>query len=165
LSYYFAGWGSYILGALLFSFMFYLMCMLLVSMKRKDSLLLKSQASYKDKKIDPTKAKELITSLQQLMVTEQCFKNPNLKLPDLAQRLNILPHTLSQLLNDNMNVGFSEYVNQWRIKEAKHLIATHKNHKLDAISYACGFNSTSTFYTTYKKMEGVTPAKYRDSLS
>lgn len=165
LSYYFAGWSSYILGALLFSFLFYLLCMLLISMKRKGSLLLKSQTSYKNKKIEPAKAEELITGLQHLMEQEQFFKNPNLKLSDLAKRLNILPHTLSQLLNDNMNVGFSEYVNRWRINEAKHLIANNKNHKLDSISYACGFNSTSTFYTTYKKMEGLTPAKFRDSLS
>lgn len=165
LSYYFAGWSSYILGALLFSFMFYLLCMLLISMKRKDSLLLKSQASYKDKKIDPAKAKDLMTGLQDLMEKEQFFKNPNLKLSDLAKRLNILPHTLSQLLNDDMNMGFSRYINEWRIKEAKILIASYKNHKLDSISYECGFNSTSTFYTTYKKLEGLTPAKFRDSLS
>lgn len=165
LSYYFAGWGSYILGALLFSFMFYLLVLLLINLNRKKSILLKTQASYKDKKIDPATAKDLMTSLQDIMEKEQPFKNPNLKLSDLAKRLNILPHTLSQLLNDNMNVGFSKYINEWRIKEAKNLIARNKNHKLDSISYECGFNSTSTFYTTFKKLEGLTPAKFRDSLS
>lgn len=165
LSYYFAGWSSYILGALLFSFMFFLLFLLLINMNRKKSILLKTQASYKNKKIDTDKANDLMAGLLGLMENEQLFKNPNLKLSDLAKRLNILPHTLSQLLNDNMNVGFSGYINQWRIKEAKHLIASNKNHKLDSISYDCGFNSTSTFYTTFKKLEGQTPAKFRDSIS
>lgn len=165
LSYYFVGWGSYILGALLFSFMFYLLVFLLININRKKSILLKRQSSYKDKKIDPAKAKDLMDGLQDLMEKEQCFKNPNLKLPDLARRLNILPHTLSQLLNDNMNVGFSKYINEWRIKEAKNLIASNQSHKLDTISFECGFNSASTFYTTFKKLEGLTPAKFRDSLS
>lgn len=165
LSYYFVGWGSYILGALLFSFVLYLLVLLLFSMNRKKSILLRSQRSYKDKKIGSEMANNLTKQLHQLMKEEKIFTNPNLKLSDVATRLKILPHTLSQLLNDNMKVGFSKYINEWRIKEAKHLIISKKDLKLDAISYECGFNSTSTFYTTFKQMEGLTPSKYRESNS
>ena len=165
LSYYFAGWGSYILGALLFSFMFYLLVLLLISMNRKKSILLKSQNSYKNKKIRSEVAKTLTTRLHHLMEEEKIFTNPNLKLPDVAKKLNILPQTLSQLLNDNMKMGFPKYINEWRINEAKRLIMSKKDLKLDAISYECGFNSTSTFYTTFKQMEGLTPSKYRESRS
>lgn len=165
LSYYFVGWGSYILGALLFSFMFYILVFLLTSKNKKKSILLKTQKSYQAKKIGSEKATELMTRLDQLMEEEKLFINPSLKLPEVAKRLNVLPHTLSQLLNDNMKMGFPKYINQWRIKEAKHLIVSKKDLKLDAISYECGFNSTSTFYSTFKRMEGLTPSKYRELRS
>ena len=134
-------------------------------MNRKKSILLKSQPSYKNKKIANEKAQILMARLLELMEKEKIFTNSNLKLSDVAKRLNILPHTLSQLLNDNMKVGFSKYINQWRIKEAKQLIATNKDYKIDSIGYDCGFNSSSTFYSAFKKQEGITPSKYRDSLA
>ena len=161
-AYNFCYYTSYITGALSFSFIFYLLILLLIFNKKKNSILFKNQPKYADKKIESSKANLLIQQLEQIMKEEKIFKNPSLKLPDVAKKLNILPHQLSQLINDNLEKNFSLFINEYRIKEAKELLKNNKQFTLEAIGYECGFNSKSTFYSTFKKLVGMTPAKFKD---
>ncbi len=162
-AYYYAGLGSYILGALLFSFMLYLLILLIFFKQKKSSILLKDQEKYKDKKIAAPAAQQLLKKLTDKMTEDELFKNPNLKLADLAKKMNVLPHTISQLLNDNFGKGFPQYLNEFRIAEAKKLLVSEHNTTLEAIGYDCGFNSKSTFFSAFKKITGTTPAKYKAS--
>jgi len=159
LAYFTCGYGSYILGALCFSFMLYLLILLLVFRRKKASISYKALPKYADKKIDH------LSKLEQIMLEEELFKKPNLKLPDVAKKLSIPTHRLSQLLNDNFGKNFPQFVNEYRIKAAKELIQNNDIYSLEAIGYECGFNSKSTFYATFKKLAGTTPAKYKSSLN
>ena len=98
------------------------------------------------------------------MSDKKLYKDPDLKLPDVASQLNILPHRLSQFLNDNLGKSFTIYLNEHRIEFAKGLIASSPHLKLESIGYECGFNSKSTFYSTFKKLTGTTPAKFKEDL-
>lgn len=160
-AFFFCGFTSYILGALLFSFMFYLLALQLIFRNRRDFNAQSVKEKYKNKKIDDAEAKEILRKLEGHIQGEELFSNPNLKLNDLAAALNILPHTLSQVLNDNLGKSFPKYVNEYRIEAAKRVLSKETNLTLEAIGYDCGFNSKSTFYTTFKKMTGLTPAAYQ----
>ena len=162
-AYYYSGIMSYILGALLFSFMLYLLILLFVFHRKQDSVLLKKQKKYKNKTI--ANADALLTKLKEVMESKELYKNPNIKLPDVAKELNVLPHTVSQLLNDNVGQGFPSFLNQYRIEAAKSMLQTNTNFTLEGIGYDCGFNSKSTFFSAFKKFTGMTPAKFRDSLN
>lgn len=156
------GYTSYILGALSFSFMLYLLVLLLVFRRRKTAAA--SAPKYATNKIAREEADPILARLKDLMAQEEWFKNPNLKLPDVAKRLNITPHRLSQLLNDNLGTNFPSFINEFRIENAKALLLENKLFSLEAIAYECGFNSKSTFYATFKKYVGTTPAKYKRQL-
>lgn len=156
------GYTSYILGALSFSFMLYLLVLLLVFKRRKTST--SSTPKYASNKITREEADPILARLKDLMTHEEWFKNPNLKLPEVAKRLNITPHRLSQLLNDNLGTNFPSFVNEFRVENAKVLLLENKVFSLEAIGYECGFNSKSTFYATFKKYVGTTPAKYKSEL-
>ncbi len=162
-AYFFVGFTSYILGALLFTFMLYLLLLLLFFSKKKNSILYMSNQRYKDKKLDTGTANSLEEQLVRLMNEERLFENPNLKMGDVAKQLNVQAHTLSQLLNDNMGKSFNQYINEHRICYAKELLHTSDHLTLEAIGYECGFNSKSTFYSTFKKMTGLTPSKFQAS--
>jgi len=151
----------YIVGALSFSFILYLLVLLLIFSKSRNSILFKNQVKYGNKKILHSEAAELIDKLEHLMKEEKLFKDPSLKLSDVADRLFVIPHRLSQLLNDNIGKSFPIYINEYRIKEAKELLLTRTDLSLEGIGYDCGFNSKSTFYTTFKKIIGTTPAQYK----
>lgn len=155
---------SYIVGALSFSFIFYLLFLLIHFRRTKGAIFGKSY-KYSNKKIEAVEAENLTKQLNHLMEEEKIFTNADLKLSDVASKMNILPHTLSQLINDNLGKSFSLLVNEYRVKEAKELIRMNSHIKLEAVAYDCGFNSKSTFYAAFKKLTKTTPAKYKDGLS
>jgi AraC-like DNA-binding protein len=49
------------------------------------------------------------------------------------------------------------------VEEAKRMLKEETNFKIDAIGLECGFNSTSAFYSSFKKIAGVTPLNYSKS--
>ncbi len=122
-------------------------------------------SKYGDKKINPLEANQLSKKLNELIIEEELFKNADLKISEVADKLQIHSHKLSQLINDNLGKSFAVLVNEHRINEAKKLIQSKMNIKLETVGYDCGFNSISTFYAVFKKITGTTPAKYKDSLS
>ena len=161
-AYFTASYTSYILGAFSFSFAFYLSGLLLFYKRKKDFLVTVKKEKYSNTQIDKNEAYQLLEKIAFFLSNEELFKNPNLTLPILAKKLNIRPQLLSQLLNNNLNKSFSQYINEYRIEEAKHLLKTHPNLKIEIIAEKSGFNSNSTFYTAFKNITNTTPAKYID---
>ncbi|MTI32098.1 helix-turn-helix domain-containing protein, partial [Xanthovirga aplysinae] len=145
---------SYIVGALCFSFIFYLLLLLFLFRKKINAILFINPPKYGDKKIMEEEANPMFDQLEKLMMSEELYKDPNLKLQDVAKKLNVIPHRLSQLLNDNLGKNFTQFVNEYRIKEAKKLLQLNHDFTLEAIGYDCGFNSKSTFFATFKKLNG-----------
>lgn len=164
IAYYSFHYTYYIVGALSFSFITYLLVLFFVFSKRKHSVLFKNAIKKADRKIDEEEAKKLFASLHKIMQEEELYKNPNLKSSEVAKRLHISVHQLSQLLNANLGKSFPMWVNEYRIGEAKKIIGSQNKFSLENVGYECGFNSKSTFYATFKKLSGTTPAKFKSSL-
>ncbi|MEP5611034.1 MAG: helix-turn-helix domain-containing protein [Cyclobacteriaceae bacterium] len=155
---------SYIVGALSFSFILYLLVLFLFFTRKKDSHFLSRTTKYGDNKIKPEEAELIKSKLESLIQGEELYKDPNLKLPAVAKELNLLPHRLSQFVNDNLKKNFTLLINEYRVHEAKRLIESETHLKLESIGYTCGFNSKSTFYSAFKKQTGTTPAKYQEQV-
>jgi len=158
--------GPCISGALFFSAVLYLNTFLFMS-RRKTSTFLSGHGDlvrYANKKIAEEQAMILTDKLRRIILEEELYKNPDLKLNDLAKKISISGHQLSQLLNDNLGKSFAAYINGFRINEACELIVNDKGIKLEAIGYEVGFNSKSTFYTTFKKYKQTTPMQYKEQL-
>jgi AraC-like DNA-binding protein len=68
-------------------------------------------------------------------------------------------------LNEKLDKSFNAYVNEYRIAEARNLIAREPQLKLESVAEQCGFNSNSTFFAVFKKIAGQTPASFRSGLS
>ncbi len=158
--------GPCISGALFFSLVLYVNIFLFVSRRKTNNLLsdVQDQGRYANKKIANEHANNLTERLKKIITEEELYKNPDLKLNDLARKINVSAHQLSQLLNDNLNKSFATYINEYRINEACELIANDSLIKLEAIGYEVGFNSKSTFYATFKKLKNTTPTLYKESL-
>ncbi len=155
---------SYITGAISFTFIVYVLFLVLIFRRSKGKTNSVIKEKYASKKIAESEANVLIENLQNFLREEKLFKNANLKSSDLAKKMRLTTHQFSQLLNDNLGKNFAVFINEYRIEEAKILIQKKSPLTLESIGYECGFNSKSTFYTTFKKITGVTPAQYRKSL-
>ncbi|OSY87352.1 hypothetical protein WH52_11940 [Tenacibaculum holothuriorum] len=163
-SYNVVSFSNYISGALTFTFLLYLLIMFLFSKKGKEIRLLNNEVKYADKKIETTKAESLLTKLDQLMNEEELYKNANLKSSEVAQKMQLTTHQFSQLLNDNLGKSFPVFINEYRIESAKQMILKNNSITIEAIGYENGFNSKSTFYTTFKKLVGKTPSQFKSSI-
>lgn len=162
-AYNYSRFASYIVGALTFSFLFYLVLLFLFFNKKKRSIIFNSSEKYSDKKIKESTANELINKLRLVMSDDKLYKNANLKSSDVAKKIQLTTHQFSQLLNDNLDKNFAVFVNEYRIEAAKKMLLNNNSFTLEAIGYECGFNSKSTFYTYFKKIVGKTPAQFRGS--
>ncbi|SOE23422.1 AraC-type DNA-binding protein [Spirosomataceae bacterium TFI 002] len=155
--------GSYILGAICFSLILYLVLFTLLYRKKTNDLSTFDNQKYVDKKLPEEDASQIMKQLKKLMEENTLFRNPNLKVNDLAKELNISGHQLSQFLNDNLGKNFTLFVNEYRIAEACKMLLTNKNLTIEAIGEEVGFNSKSTFFSTFKKIKGLTPSAYQQS--
>jgi AraC-like DNA-binding protein len=162
LSYFLGKYTSYISGALTFSFGFYVWFLVLFFMRDKLGALTTINNKYINK-IDEKLASEIHEKIITLFDIKKIYTTPNLTLPVLAEELNIRPHLLSQFLNDNVQKSFTQFINEYRIEEAKRLLKENTDLKIDAVGMECGFNSSSTFYSTFKKITGTTPATFQKS--
>ena len=99
--------------------------------------------------------------LMDLMGAENIYKDFELSLESLAQMLSITPHQLSQFMNERLNTNFRNYVNSYRIEEAKKILINESDKNILTICYDVGFNSKSTFNTCFKKYTSKTPSEFR----
>ncbi|MFP7657017.1 helix-turn-helix domain-containing protein [Chryseobacterium proteolyticum] len=149
-------------GSLVFSFVLYANFLILFN-KKYHTTEIKEPGRYSNKKISNEQVDSFVSKLEKLMEVEELHKNPNLKLNDLAIKMGISSHQLSQLLNDNLGKSFSTYINEYRIHEACVIIENGSFLKIEEIGYEVGFNSKSTFFSTFKKIKNTTPLLYRHS--
>jgi len=103
----------------------------------------------------------IYTRLMELMGEEELYKDMELNLKTVADLLAITPHQLSQFLNERINQDFRNFVNSFRVDEAKRQLAEHPDRGILEICFESGFNSKSTFNTVFKKQTGMTPREFR----
>ena len=94
------------------------------------------------------------------MQQDQLYLDAALSLQKLAKHINTSPNYISQTLNETLGANFFDYINQYRINEAKKQLKETKNTVLD-IAMNVGFNAKSSFYTAFKKETQQTPSQYR----
>jgi AraC-like DNA-binding protein len=106
------------------------------------------------------------TYLQRLldvMNTEKPYKDGRLTLQKLAKALSVSPHHLSQTINQQLNQNFIDFINAYRIEEAKRMLVdpAKKHYSILAVSEEVGFNSKSAFNTAFKRHANMTPSEFR----
>ena len=124
-------------------------------------------SKYKTSSLDAAMSAALQAELKSHMESESPHLDSKLTLPQLAKQIGVSPNYLSQVINERFEKNFFDFINGYRIEEAKRLLADagKADSNIISIAYDSGFNSKSAFYTAFKKQLGITPLKYRASLS
>ncbi|MEM8526873.1 MAG: helix-turn-helix domain-containing protein [Bacteroidota bacterium] len=101
--------------------------------------------------------------LQEVLVNEKPYLNPDLTLGGLAKMISTTDKKLSALLNQKMEVSFYDLINIYRIEDVKSKMI-HKNYEhytLLALGLDSGFKSRTSFNRVFKKVTGQSPSAYR----
>ncbi|NJO91788.1 MAG: AraC family transcriptional regulator [Chloroflexia bacterium] len=105
-------------------------------------------------------------SLLDYMKNEKPYLDAELNLTFLAEKINTTSHKLSQVINEKLKLNFYDFVNKYRVEDAKQALCDPQNDNLKILTIAwdCGFNSKSVFYSTFKKFTNQTPSQYRNTV-
>jgi AraC-like DNA-binding protein len=120
---------------------------------------------YQRSGLAPWEAKRLRDALLAVMDREHPWKDSELTLADLADRLQTTPHKLSEVLNAQLCATFYDFVNGYRVREVQRRILAGEAERVTILSLAldAGFASKSTFNLVFKKHTGQTPSEFRQS--
>ncbi len=106
-------------------------------------------------------ALELKKTLAHYFENNKPYLNTELRLNDVAQELNLSRHHTSQIINEYFDASFFDFVNSYRIEEAKQLLTNNQDLTITDIIFSSGFNNRVSFYKAFKKHTGTTPTSYR----
>ena len=122
--------------------------------------------SYQKSGLSEEEALDYQRNLLELMDRDKPYLNNELTLRDLAHKLSMSTHNLSEILNTRINQNFYDFINSYRVEEVKQRLEQGESEKysLIAIAFDSGFNSKTAFNTIFKKVTGVTPSQYRKQL-
>jgi AraC-like DNA-binding protein len=120
---------------------------------------------YERSGLTDREAQRLEAALIAVMEGECPWRNSDLTLADLSDRLSTTPHKLSEVLNSQLGVTFYDFVNGYRVREVQRRIAAGDAQRLTILSLAldAGFASKSTFNVVFKKHTNQTPSSYRQA--
>ena len=110
------------------------------------------------------KTRDMVHKIIAAMEKEKLYKETELTLRDLAEKLQYPSYQVSQGLNEGLGKNFYDLVNGYRVEEAKRLLVDPRNtnYTILAVGFEAGFNSKTTFNTVFKKMTGLTPTDFRE---
>lgn len=128
-----------------------------------NTLIEKAQDAPKTKVVEDSELYILKERLLQLMENEQPYLNSELNLVKLAGQMGLSTHQLSYVINTAFGENFFNFINRYRVRKAKELLKNpaYDRFNILVIGYESGFNSKTSFNTTFKKMTDYTPSEYR----
>lgn len=121
-----------------------------------------SQSSKTEKETDYKELEVISQHLDALMKSHQLFLDPGINLDLLAEKSGFKKHDVSFALNKIDGLNFFDYINTHRINHFKSKIKEleHENKTILGIAFDSGFNSKTTFNTSFKKFENMTPKEF-----
>jgi AraC-like DNA-binding protein len=104
----------------------------------------------------------LKNQLLEVMQSTRPYLDPELTLPDLAEKIGLPTLQVSQVINQQLGKNFNDFINAYRVEAVKSMLAEGKQAQLSllGIAYECGFNSKATFNRAFKKHTGVAPGEW-----
>ena len=93
--------------------------------------------------------------------SEKPWLDPNLNIMQVAKHIGTNRSYISNIINERIGCNFNQFVNSYRINEAKTLLNQTPELAISEISELAGFGSVNTFIRIFKNTEHKTPAKFK----
>ncbi len=120
---------------------------------------------YRKSALSDQQARRYLEQLSAFMIEKQPYLEPDLKLADLAEEVDIPANHLSQVINQECGQKFFDFVNAYRVELAQSLLKDpdYAHYTILAIAYEAGFNNKASFNRSFKKITGMTPSAFREA--
>ncbi len=111
-----------------------------------------------------TNSSNLFKEIDELVKNEKLYLDSELKMDKVSKILSKPIPYISQAINENTQSSFPDYINSFRIEEAKQKLLTDNPDTIFAITIDVGFNNKATFYNAFKKSTNTTPTEFRKTF-
>ena len=134
---------------------------------RKYRYFKRIESRYKGSTLEKDEGRRYLDRLLRHMEAGKPYLDENLSLTTLAEQIAVAPRHLSQIINEHLDTNFNDFINRYRVEEAKRRLKTF-NRDVDSILNLCfevGFNSKTPFYRAFRKHTGKTPLQYLKDMN
>ena len=123
----------------------------------------KKPGKYKNSGLTHHRSAELFSLLMTYMEEKKPYLDAELTLYSLSNQLKLYPNHVSQIINQQKQQNFFDFINEYRVRDVQDALISDKyqNHNLLGIAFEFGFNSKASFNRAFKKIAGVTPSEYK----
>lgn len=120
----------------------------------------RAEQKYERSALDEEQSARIAQKIEIAMTRDKLYLDSSLSLRKLSNHISVSSNYISQTLNETMCTNFFDYVNKYRVKDAKAFLIQGNETVLD-IAMKVGFNAKSSFYAAFKKETQLTPASFR----
>jgi AraC-like DNA-binding protein len=122
-----------------------------------------STGKYKTSSLTKPEQQAIYDDLLKLFEMDSIYRESKLQLLDVADKLQVAPHSLSQTINTLAGKPFSDFVNCYRVKHLQKLLEDpgQKRFTILALGLESGFNSKASLNRVFKEQTGCSPSKYQ----
>jgi AraC-like DNA-binding protein len=107
------------------------------------------------------KARELM----QLLEADGLYKNPDLSVARLAERMSVPEYKLRDLIKTELGFrNFNAFINKFRVEYAARQFRENAYTSVADIRAGAGFKSHPPFNRAFREVYGISPAEYRSNL-
>lgn len=95
---------------------------------------------------------------------QKLYLESHINLDRFSEQIGLRARDVSAIINSHYQSNFFEFINGYRIEEAKQLLLAddNKDDTILDIIYKSGFNSQSAFHRFFKRIVGATPSEFRN---
>ena len=124
---------------------------------------IEEKPKYFHSRLTESDKEQHLKRLRSYMLKEKPYLNPMLTLNGLSRKISISPRDLSQIINESIGVNFYDFVNSYRVGEAKKYLKDSSNQEKNILTilFDAGFNTKSVFNRVFKKHTGMTPSDFK----
>lgn len=118
---------------------------------------------YQNSVLTNKQIESLAKRVEDLMQIKKIYRDSRLTLPKLSKRIDVSPQIASEIINRHFQMSFADFINNYRLEEAKQLLQNPENadKKIAAIAFECGYGTLSGFNTIFKKHTSLTPSEFK----
>ncbi|MBR3884686.1 MAG: AraC family transcriptional regulator [Bacteroidaceae bacterium] len=108
-------------------------------------------------------ADEIFENILNMIVIQKRYRDKDFSAKELANELQTNTRYISAVVNSRFNTNFSCLLNEYRIKEAMHLLSDKRytDMTIEEIGLAVGFANRQSFYASFYRIMNETPNSYR----
>ena len=108
----------------------------------------------------------LFNDISRLVIDNKLYLESDLSLSKLSTMIGQSSQKTSTVINQYAKRNFNDFINFYRIQDAKKVLSNPESEKftISSIAFDTGFSSLSSFNSAFKKFENTTPSSYRKSI-